>query len=237
MRTTLRYPVYSLQLLTAAERLPVSLPEIKARLDITAETDDPELVAQIRSATTNLEIYCRRTFVDATWTMFLDRFPGKQLPWWDGVRQIADTELTDLTEPIMVPLPPLDSVTHVKAHLQDGTTSTVLSTDYIVDSASEPGRIALKQTKSWPTGALRSINGVEVEFVAGYGPVGSDVPEPIREAIMAYITEMSVTKGGEALKFEKVGDSSFSRFGPDETGSIIPRRVRNLAAPYRIWKV
>lgn len=239
MRTTLRYPVYRMQLTTAAVQLPVSLPEIKARLDIldTDDTNDAELMAQLRASIVNLERYCRRTFVDTTWTMFLDRFPGKALPWWDGVQQIADTELTDLTESIMLPLPPIDSVVHVKAHHQDGTETTVTSTNYIVDTASEPGRIALKATQSWPTGALRSINGVEVQYIAGYGPVGSDVPEPIREAIMSYVTEMSVNKAGEPLKFEKVGDSSFSRFGPDETGSILPRRARNLASPYRVWKV
>lgn len=237
MRTTLRYPVYRLQLTTAAVTLPVSLPEVKARLDKTSEADDPELIAQIRVATTNLENYCRRTFVDTTFTMFLDRFPGKALPWWDGVRQMADTELTDLTEAIMIPLPPLDSITSIKANKQDGTTTTVTSTDYIVDTASEPGRVALKMTKSWPTDSLQSINGVEVLFVAGYGPVGSDVPEPIREAIMVCVTDMNSNKSGETLKFEKVGDSSLSRFGPDETGSIIPRQARNLLSGYRVWKV
>lgn len=239
MRGTIRYPVHSLQLKTAAVKLPVSLQEVKSRLEI-ADTDDTEeadLMGQIRSATVYIERYIRRSLVDTTWTMFMDRFPGKQLAWWDGVRQLADTELTDLTETIAVPRPPLDSVTHVKAHLEDGTTTTVLSTDYLVDLASEPGRIALLQTKSWPTGSLRSINGVEVEFIAGYGPVGSDTPEPIREAVMAFVAEMNSNVGGEALKFEKVGDSSLSRFGPDESGSIIPRRVRNLLSNYKVWMV
>ncbi len=237
MRTTLRYPVYRLQLKTAAVTLPVSLPEIKARLDVTSEADDPELMAQIRAVTTHLENYCRRTFVDTTFTMFLDRFPGKALPWWDGIRQIADTELTDLTEAILIPLAPLDSITHVKAHKQDGTETTVTSSNYIVDTASEPGRVALKMTQSWPTDSLRSINGVEVEFIAGYGPVGSDVPEPIREAVMVCVTDMSSNKSGDVLKFEKVGDSSISRFGPDETGFSIPRQAKNLLSAYRIWKV
>ena len=237
MRTTLRYPVYRLQLTTAAVTLPVSLPEVKARLNLTNEDDDPELMAQIRAVTENLERYTRRTFVDTTFTMFFDRFPGKALPWWDGVRQIADTELTDLTEAIMIPLPPLDSVVHVKSHNQDATITTVTSTDYIVDTASEPGRIALKATKNWPTGALRSINGVEVQFIAGYGPVGSDVPEPIREAIMVCITDANSNKGGAALKFEKVGDSSLSRFGPDETGFGLPTQAKNLLSSYKIWKV
>ena len=237
LRDQIRYPVYRIQLATAAATLPISLPEVKSRLGITDDTREAQLAAMIRSATENTERYLRRTLIDTTWTMFLDKFPGKRLPWWDGVRQIADTELTDLTEAIILPKPPIDSVVHVKAHKQDGTETTVTSTDYIVDTASEPGRIALKESKSWPTDALRSLNGVEVQYIAGYGPVGSDVPEPIREAIMICVSEMDTNKTGEALKFEKVGDSSLSRFGPDETGSIIPRSARNLLSTYRLWMV
>lgn len=238
--TTYRQPVYRIQLTTAAVNLPVSLPEVKDRLEIadTDDTADAALVTLIRSATEHTERYLRRTLIDATWTMFMDRFPGRPLPWWDGVRQMADTELTDLTEVITVPRPPLDSIVHIKAHAQDGSETTVTSTDYIVDTASEPGRVALKQSKSWPTTALRTINGVEVQFVAGYGPTGSDVPEPIREAIMFSVADMRKTgRTGGAFKFEKVGDSSVSRFSPDETGSIIPQSARNLLSPYRVWMI
>jgi hypothetical protein len=54
---------------------------------------------------------------------------------------------------------------------------------------------------------------------------------------MICVSEMDTNKTGEALKFEKVGDSSLSRFGPDETGSIIPRSARNLLSTYRLWMV
>ena len=236
MRTALRYPIYRLQLTTAAAALPISLNEVKARLDIagTDDSNDAEIMAQIRAATVEIERYLRRQLVDATWTMFMDKFPGRPLDWWDGVRQIADTELTDLTEVIWVPKPPLDSVVHVKAHGSDGSETTVSSANYIVDTASEPGRIALKIGQSWPSTQLRSINGVEVQFVAGYGPTGSDVPEPVRQAIMITVATMHVNPSGEALKFEKVGDSSLSRFSPEESGSIIPRQARALLGSYRV---
>lgn len=234
-----RQPVYSIQTAIAPVTLPVSLPEVKARLDIadTDDTNDAELMALIRASTDNVEKYLRRSLIDRTLTMFLDRFPGKPLPWWDGVREIADTELTDLTEPIMLPLPPIDSVVYVKAHKQDNSEVTVAATEYFVDKVSEPGRIMLRIGSTWPLDSLRVANGVEVQYVAGYGPTGSNVPEPIREAIMTCVTDMNSTKGGEALKFEKVGDSSLSRFAPDETGSVIPRTARNLLSTYRIWRI
>lgn len=226
---------FSLQLKTAAVNLPLSLGEVKASLGIddSDDTQDANLVGTLRACIEACERYTRRTFVTTTWTMFKDRFPGKALPWWDGVREMADTELTDLTESIEIPRPPLLTIVSIKAHKQDGTTTTVTASNYIVDTASEPGRVALKVTKTWPTDALRAINGVEVEFTAGYGPTGSDVPAPIREAILLCVGETHSNREGSPAKFEKVGDSSISRFGPED----IPVPARNLLGTYKVWKL
>ena len=226
---------HSLQLKTAAVNLPLSLGEVKASLSILDSDDkkDANLMGTLRACVLACERYTRRTFITTTWTMFRDRFPGRALPWWDGVREMADTELTDLTESIIVPRPPLLTVVSVKAHKQDDSTTTVVATDYIVDTASEPGRIALKVSKTWPTDALRAINGVEIEFTAGYGPTGSDVPAPIREAILHCVGDAHNNREGAPAKFEKVGESSISRFNPED----IPVPTRALLGSYKIWKV
>ncbi len=226
-------PRWRTTLTTAAVELPLTLAEVKSHLGIgdDDESNDVNLMGTLRACTEACERYTRRSFINTTWTMFMDRFPGRALPWWDGVRQGADTELTDLTEAIFVPRPPLVSVTHIKAHTQAGTTTTVLAADYIVDTASEPGRIALKSTKSWPTAALRTINGVEVQFIAGYGTAGSDVPAPIRQALLICVGDMDSNREGSPAKFEKVGDSSISRFGPD----LIPVPAANLLNTYKVW--
>lgn len=226
---------HSLKLLTAAIILPVSLQEVKAHLEIpdSDESQDANLVGLIRACTEACERYTRRSYVTTTWTLWRDRFPGKKLPWWDGVRQMADTELTDLTESILIPRPPLIAITHVKAHKQDGTETTVTSTDYIVDVASEPGRVALKLSKTWPTDALRAINGVEVEFTAGYGPVGSDVPAPIRQAILICVGHTQSNPEGSAVKREKVGESEVEEFSPVE----IPTPARNFLSSYKMWRL
>ena len=64
--------------------------------------------------------------------------------------------------------------------------------------------------KSWPTDALRSINGVEVEFIAGYGPVGADVPPPIREALSMCVGDAPSTREGSPARREKVGESEIA---------------------------
>lgn len=231
-------PLYSLQKFTPATTLPLTLPEVKSALGIDADdnSEDDWLIIQLRAATEACERWTRRTFVNTTWTMFMDHFPGEPLPWWDGVRQIANSELTNLTMPLFMPRPPLGSVTHVKAHLDSGET-TVPTADYFVDTSSEPGRIVLNTGKSWPTGVLRTANGVEVQYVAGYGPTGQDVPPPIRDAIQICIGDIRQASTGSTLKFEKVGDSSVSRFSPQETGSTMPLQAKNLLSTYRVWMV
>ena len=59
------------------------------------------------------------------------------------------------------------------------------SSNYLVDTASNPGRVALNQNSVWPTG-LRSVNAVEIEFTAGYG-TATDVPEAIKQGILLWI--------------------------------------------------
>lgn len=225
----------SVQVETAAVNLPLSLGEVKASLGIgdDDDTQDANLVGTLRACIVACERYTRRTFITTTWTLLRDRFPGVPLPWWNGVRQMADTQLTDLTEAIIIPKPPLLSIVSVKAHKQDGTTTTVTSTDYIVDTGSEPGRVALKVSKSWPTDVLQAINGVEVEFTAGYGPTGSDVPAPIREALLLCVGDIHTNREGSPARFEKVGESSISRFSPED----IPLPARNLLGTYKVWTV
>jgi uncharacterized phiE125 gp8 family phage protein len=60
------------------------------------------------------------------------------------------------------------------------TTATVSASDYLVDTVREPGRIVLKDGKSWPADTLREVNGVVVRYVAGYGAEPKHVPEAIR---------------------------------------------------------
>ena len=89
-----------------------------------------------------------------------------QLPAWPAGREI------------MLPKPPLQSVTTVKYTLEDGTVQTMSSTLYRVDTTSEPGRIVLVSSASWPGDTLDVGLPIAVRFVAGYGLDRSSVPPP-----------------------------------------------------------
>lgn len=225
----------ALTLTTPPVNLPLSLGEIKAELNLPDSDDSSEtqLLGTLRACTQACERFTRRTFITSTLTAWHDRFPGQKLPWWDGVRQGADTELSDLSAPIVLLHPPILAVTSVTTHLEDGSSSVVASTVYFVDSASEPGRLLPNVSQSWPSSSLRVANGIEIIYTAGYGPVGSDVPQAIREAIMMCVVAVHSIRGGEVAKREKVGESEIDRFDPEQ----IPLQAQHLLNTYKIWKL
>ncbi len=87
--------------------------------------------------------------------------------------------------------------------------------------------------KSRPTDALRAINGVEVEFIAGYGIAGQDVPAEIREALLMCVGDMHSNREGPPARREKVGESEIERFSPGE----IPLPAKQLLQTYKVWKL
>lgn len=148
---------------------PVSLDEIKDFLRIGSGEDEDQLFDTLATiARKEAEKITRRQLITATWDYWLDRFPGI----------------------IYLPMPPLQSVTHVK-YLDSANVEQplVLNTDYLIDIYSEPARIKPCFGEVWPT-TYSEINAVRIRFISGYGAADSDVPEPIRQWILMAIGAM-----------------------------------------------
>lgn len=140
----------------------VSRADVKTHLRV-EHTDEDDLIdvylgAAIRAAEERL----RRQLITATWVLKLDDFPD------DGV--------------IELPRPPLQSVTSIQDVDTEGTTQTLDSGEYDVDTASDPGRILLGYQKTWPT-VRDQRHAVTITYVAGYGDEPEDVPADYRLAI------------------------------------------------------
>lgn len=144
---------------TTAE--PVTLSDAKDHMRVTTTEEDTIITNMIVVARKWCEGYSGRAYMDQTWDIYLDDFPDV---------------------PYEVPLPPLQSITHIKYVDTDDTTSTVDSDTYNVDSYSAPGRINLACGESWPTTTLRTVNGVVIRVVCGSTAIG-DVPEEYKLAI------------------------------------------------------
>lgn len=170
-----------LKLTTPPPIEPVTLDEIKDQLRI--ERGDPtfdELITPLIPAARQwCEGYQNRAYITQTWEFALDSFPQyepyHQKPPFDMKRKQRSVA-------IELPRPPLQTVNSFRYITRDNTSVTIDSGTYIVDDFSEPSELV--PVSSWPQNVqLRSINGVIVQYTAGYGDRADDVPEKIRQAI------------------------------------------------------
>jgi uncharacterized phiE125 gp8 family phage protein len=154
------------QITTQPDEEPVSLIEAKEHLHITHDEEDAYISGLIVAARVYAEMVSRRAYVTRTYTAVLDRWP-----YWTRIE---------------LPYPPLMAVTEF-AYTDDQDVRTVWeSNNYWVDAHSEPGRIALRSTATWPSVTLKEINAIEIIYTAGYG-LASDVPDTYKAAVKLMI--------------------------------------------------
>lgn len=151
---------FGLVVSVAATEEPVSVAEARQHCRIDSHEEDLWVLNSISAARELCETFTKRRFVSTTLKLTLDRFPSM----------------------FYLPSPPLVSVTTVKYRDAANVLQTLSSSDYEVDAATEPGRLALVSGSSWPTTYDR-MNAVEVTYVAGYGSATA-VPYAIKQAIM-----------------------------------------------------
>ena len=147
---------------------PVSLVEAKQQCRIEASlTDEDTLIAgYIRAAREFCAGLDWRAYLTQTLELWLDEWPD-------------DDE-------IMIPRPPLASVTSVKYYGVDDTEYTFDPANYFVDTVGEPGQVHLRGYKTWPVTVLRDYNAVCVTYVAGW-TTAELVPETVKQAMRLLI--------------------------------------------------
>lgn len=152
---------------TAPAVEPVTRAQAKRFLRVDLDEDDSLIDSLISAARQQAEELTNRTFVNTTYTLTLDGFPGAN----------ARPNHLDADLNIRLPRPPavsVSSITYLTA--SDGTVATATTSVYGVDVESEPGRVYLKYNQTWPT--ARDIeNAVTITYVGGYGSAATDVPD------------------------------------------------------------
>ncbi len=137
---------------------PVSLDEAKDHLRVIGDDDDNYINSLLLAATEWAEKFQNRTFVTRERKMELDAFQTIICP----------------------PYPPLISAT-IQYVDTNGTTQTLSSTYYRINTGSEPGRITEAYGYYWPI--TREVTGtVTITYTAGYG-AKAKVPDDVKAAI------------------------------------------------------
>ncbi len=140
---------------------PVSVEDAKTHLRVDSDVDTAYIGTLVSSTRRWAERFTRRAFNTQTWTVTFDRFP---------------------TGDILLPFPPLQSVSSITYVDNNGDTQTWSDSEYGVNTASLPGRVQLGYSESYPD-TRSQPNAVTVTLVAGYGDADTDVPDDIRHAL------------------------------------------------------
>jgi uncharacterized phiE125 gp8 family phage protein len=163
-----------LKLITPPAAEPLTLVETRLHLKLDAtgsplsHPDDAIVTALILAARQHLDGRhgrLSRALITQTWELVLDKFPDHD---------------------VRIPLAPLQSITSIKYDDPNSVELTVASSNYMVDTVSSFGWVVPIVGFSWPV-PLDTINAVRVRFVAGFGAAATDVPEPIRQAMLLMI--------------------------------------------------
>jgi uncharacterized phiE125 gp8 family phage protein len=141
--------------------LPVSLDEVKAKLDVIDDnSQDKEIRDLVVQAVDMVEHDSLRMLMPQTWTLTLDEFPCDAI------------ELRRL---------PVTTLSHVK-YITGGVLTTLATTEYETDLISEPCRVRPVDGAVWPETDC-TVNAVTVTWVAGYANAAG-VPPRAKNAVL-----------------------------------------------------
>ncbi len=181
-------------LLTAPAVEPVSLDEAKAFLRIENNDEDDLITALVAGSRIHVETQTRRALITQTWRISLDIWP------LDGRLPVRPA--------------PLQTLDAARVYDIDGIARMIDTSVFVLDLAASalvfapwtlplPGRLAA---------------GIEVDVTVGYGGAASDVPEPLRRAILMLTAHWYENRGLVA----------------SGAVSTLPVSVAALIAPYRM---
>ena len=149
----------SLALITKPAVEPITLTDAKSHLRVEHSDDDILIGALISASRQYLEQVTGLVFITQTWRQFEDCWPSSRC--------------------VNISRHPVQSIQSITVYDAQGTPQLINADNYLLDNASRPARL-LSHTALV---AGQAMNGIEVEFVAGYGDTGIDVPDALKRAL------------------------------------------------------
>lgn len=177
----------------APQAEPVTLAEAKANLRIDHDGEDELIAALIRAAREEVENTTSAAMIDQTWRLAVDGLPRS------GV--------------LLLGRGPVKEVLAVTVYGADGEASLVAPEDWQLDALSAPARLHFHERPS----DLRAMNGIEVDFTAGHGEAGTDVPDLLKRAVLTLVAHWFEFRAG---------------FGAADQPVSMPDTYRRLVAAY-----
>jgi len=177
---------------------PVTLADAKAQLRITHVSEDDLLAGLIRAARDDVERATGVAMIDQAWRLTLDDWPPR------GTTHLLRH--------------PVKEILSVTTFGPDGEASLVDPSRYELDALSRPARLHFEQAAP----ALKAMNGVEIDFTAGFGEAGPDVPDLLKRAILLLVAHWYEFRAA---------------FGADEQPASYTTGYDRLISSYRLRKL
>jgi len=157
-------------IVTAATDEALILPEIKLflREDLVDTENDAQILMLYQAAREHVEGQTSRRLMEQTLKCYHSGWPY---------------------EDFRLPVGPVQSIDHIKYYDTEDTEYTLAATEYSLDGESNPPIIRQNYNKTWPSITLRTLNPVEVQFVAGYASA-SAVPARLKNAVLLILATL-----------------------------------------------
>ncbi|MGQ0485725.1 MAG: head-tail connector protein [Hyphomicrobiales bacterium] len=142
---------------------PISLAEAKAHLRVAHADEDVLIGRLIVAARRQAEAQTGLLLISQGWSHFRDDWPE------DGS--------------VELPQSPVIALGSIKVYGEDDVATVIDPAHYYIDRHSRPARLLLRGSRVWARPG-RIGNGIEIALTAGFGAAATDVPEPLRQAIL-----------------------------------------------------
>ena len=156
---------------------PVTLAELKAHLRIDASDENDLLEGLIRVARAHLEAVTGVALMSQGFRLLLDDWPRGQ------VIQLMKT--------------PVQTVDAILVYDADGVAQNLDLSGLLLDATAHPARLVIRERPR----PVQPINGIEIEFTAGFG-TGSEVPTELKRAILIHAAHLHEFRGAVTLDMQ-----------------------------------
>ncbi|PYE86910.1 head-tail connector protein [Phyllobacterium leguminum] len=153
----------AMHLITPPAIEPVTVSELRSFLRVSPDEDDVLLTQIIRTAREAVEAQAGLALINQTWRLRLDRWPrsGRVALYRHPVREIVE----------------------VRAYAPGGM-AFIIGTGERYLQGSRPQRLYLS-----PRADAHWFDGMEIDFLAGFGETAADVPDALKRAILMHIAD------------------------------------------------
>jgi uncharacterized phiE125 gp8 family phage protein len=157
---------------------PLTLADLKGHIRVDGDDEDTLLASLIAVAREHLERATGLALISQGWRLYLDGWPDNG--------------------PLEILRGPVLSVDAVRAFDELGEESEVVLAGHVLDGVRRPARLWLRERPA----ARQAINGVEVDFTAGFGESGADIPDTLKRAMLVHAAHCYEFRGAVPIEMQ-----------------------------------